>query len=228
MFLFVLYFIFIKYQKKKKMKTIKSQKQFWNENTRWYTKAYQPEDKNYKIIQSLKPCSKVLCLGCGGGREVRELYRWNHKITAVDFSKNMIQQSKRIEPNADYYCMDVIDFVELFKDYKKFDYILGLFSFLNYIKKEDRKKLIEDLYSMLNPKGRIFFEVRMINDRPTDIIKTLIAPLFIKVKEFGDVYSGHGTISHHYTDLQLFLLFNKYKYKRQGNIIWVDKDEHNT
>jgi len=196
-------------------------------NSEWQVKAYLKEykldDVNLKIIKELKPNSSVLALGCGGGREVRALLKEGHEVVAIDFAPNMIQQSKQLAPEAKYFCIDAVEFGRE-ADFR-FDYILGLHSFLNYIDKNDRKEFIDNLRRMLNPEGEMIFEIRLWTERFIDSVKTLLS--WPCTKEFGDTYSRNGlggyTISHQFTKGQIRKLFKEYNYDMNKNIIRVKK-----
>ena len=135
---------------------------FWDKEAKYYdggVSSYGKNNPNLKVISSLKPNNSVLLLGCGGGREVSACKKSGLKITAIDYSKQMIKQSKLRVPNAKYYCTDAIKFVKECKD--KFDYILGLFNFLNAIYFDDHAGFIKDCMKILKPNGKMFFEVRL-------------------------------------------------------------------
>lgn len=189
-------------------------------------------DPNLEIINELKSGKKVLSLGCGGGREVKELTRRKHKITAIDISKKMIDSSKKIEPCADYYCADAVEFSRANKNKVKFDYILGLYAFLGYIDNNYRQELVENLMSMLEKDGILIFELRRVTESPKYFFKALIAPFFaLYFREnwkFGDVYgrNAHDIRSgwhkgHHFTDSELKKTFKNYKIKIDFNKVYV-------
>lgn len=181
-----------------------------------------------KIIRDLEPNKVVLSLGCGAGREVAELLKHGHKVTAIDVSGEMIQRSILTNPKANHYCMDCIEFAQMF-NHLKFDYIIGLFSFLNYIKKEDRKELIKNLYGMLNEGGRIMiFELRRVTDRWQDVLKVIYYYWLSGLEyEFGDIPQHHN-INHHYTKKQLKKLFEGFNWKFIGeNVVVVMKGGKN-
>jgi len=212
----------------KKQKDLKSLKELFNEkkHVNLYIKEYKKESKDFQIISSLKNNKEVLSLGCGAGREVKELVKKGHGVVAIDFCENMINKSKDIEPKAIYYCMDVIDFVRKNKNKIKFDYILGLFSFFNYIKKEDRIELINNLVKMLNKDGKIIFELRRTTERIKDVVKIIINPYYCfkynRKWEFGDVYSSN-VFSHFYTEKQLRVLLKGYNYEINRNKVYIFK-----
>lgn len=209
----------------------KNIQEYYNETdiVKGYGQEYDPSSLYARIVTSLIPGKRILSLGCGGGREVRLLVRSKGKVTAVDFAEEMIKQSKKIEPRAKYYCMDAVEFVKKNRKKTKFDYILGLFTFLCYIKKKDRKEFVKGLMEMLDKDGEAIFTVHYISNTWKDFIKFLIGPimaLYLKEEyEFGDAYfnlsTGVYTIAHHFTKRQIRKLFRDYDCKIRRNEIRV-------
>jgi len=184
-----------------------------------YSKYKNLQDINLKILKRINHKS-VLSLGCGSGREARELVKNNNKVIGIDIAKKLIASSKIIEPHARYFCCDAVDFARKNKDKLKFDYILGLYSLFNYIKKEDRKELIENLFSMLNTGGKIILEVRWWNDRWQDILKCCYYYFFNK--EFGDI--SQTILAHHYTRNQIKELLEEFDFSINGSVICIIKN----
>jgi len=209
----------------------KTQKEFFNEDSKGLYAEYSEGDFNLGLIKLLKNNKKTLSLGCGGGREVKELVLKGHEVMGIGFSENLIKQSEKIEPRVKYFCVDAIEFARNNKNKLKFDYILGLFSFLNYIEKDLRREFIENLMKMTEDGGEVIFEIRKINDRVKDLIKVFLAP-FLALKfgnkwEFGDVYSFKDkeyTLCHHYTNLQVKKLLRGYNYRLRGTVIRIKND----
>lgn len=206
----------------------KTLKQIFNENYNGSYIQFREKDVNLEILKTLKNNKETLSLGCGGGREVKFLVSIGHNVTAVDFSKNLIIQSMNIEPRAEYFCMDAIEFANENNGDKKFDCILGLFSFFNYIDRDSRNDFIKNLFSMLKDDGELIFEVRMYNQRWQDVIKSLLAPFYSirygKTYQFGDIYSvvnGDFSVSHHYTKRQLKNIFKEYDVVIDGSVVRV-------
>ncbi len=197
-------------------------KDFFDKTTEHYLE-YKPNDRHLKLINSLDlKKKKVLSLGCGSGREVRELVKRGFNVTAIDFSVQMIKESKQIEPKAIYFCEDVVDFAERNKKTLKFDYILGLFSLLNYIPRQKRAEFVKNLYAMLSPRGKIVFELRRVTDRWQDIVKVFINYIRYPTREFGDVWC-EGYFGHHFTKRQIKHIFMGYNYRLNKNWITVLK-----
>jgi len=190
------------------------------------------KDPNLEIINGLRPNKRILSLGCGGGREIKELVTRGHDVVAVDIAENMIVSSKKVEPHAKYYCMDAVKFARINKDKMKFDYILGLYAFLGYIDNPFRKELIENLMCMLKEGGMLILELRRFTESPKYVFKALIAPVFaLYFREnwkIGDVYgrNAHDLRAgwhkgHHFTDSELKKLFKNYTLKIDYNKVYV-------
>jgi len=190
------------------------------------------KDPNLEIINELAPSKQILSLGCGGGREIKELVSRGHRVIAVDISQRMIDSSKKIEPRAEYHCMDAVKFARANKNKMKLDYILGLYAFLGYIDNLNRKELVENLMSMLKKDGTMIFELRRFTESPKYIFKALIAPLFALYFgdnwKLGDVYgrNAHDLRAgwhkgHHFTDSELKKLFKNYALRVRDNKVYV-------
>jgi hypothetical protein len=144
----------------------------------------------------------------------------------------MIEKSKKSEPKAKYICGDAVLFAERNKNKLKFDYILGLYGFLGYIPKKDKRRFIENLMNMLDKNGEMIFVIHYISERWQDLARALIASFLMlrlgkwKDYEFGDVFTslgGNYYKSHHFTKSQLRKLFRGYSYKIKGNEIYIKK-----
>lgn len=102
----------------------------------------------------------------GGGREVKELKRKNCKITAIDLDKDMIEQSKRIEPNAEYIEGDFLNFRR--KNY--YDYIVCLFNTVNYLDKAQRIELINLAFYNLKKGGQLIINTVDLSYNPLRLL----------------------------------------------------------
>ena len=198
-------------------------KEYWNkfaEAGDVYS-SYNPDDIQLNVLNNIKG-KRVLSLGCGAGREVKLLVENNNNVVAVDISDVMIEKSKAIEPKGEYFCEDAVTFAEKNKDGLKFDYIIGLYSFLGYIPKQDRRRLIDNLLSMLKDNGMIIFTLPRI-ERWQDIAKTMIAWFYIGWQEWGDVFNKDNYWSHHFTGKQLLKLLEGYNFTINEKMVEVWK-----
>jgi len=179
-----------------------------------------PSDKQYeKIVNSLGQGKSILSLGCGEGREVKALVKCGHKVTAIDSAERMVESSKKIEPNAEYFVSDVVDFAEN-NTHRKFDKIIGLFSLYNYIDTPTRRKnLAKNLPKLLTEDGELILSIHILFEGWKEVLKFLLAPFFaiyyreLKDYRFGDEYSKRGgvwTKTHTYSKRELNKLFRNY------------------
>jgi len=112
-----------------------------------------PDLNDWRLaIGLVRPNSKVLSIGCGSGREVRYLSSIGCNVTAIDIDKACINESKRIEPRAEYVLQDFLKY----KTNKKFDFVLCLNRTINYLlDNKDKKELIRKAVSYLDSKGQL-------------------------------------------------------------------------
>jgi 2-polyprenyl-3-methyl-5-hydroxy-6-metoxy-1,4-benzoquinol methylase len=104
-------------------------------------------------INLIRPNTKVLSCGCGQGREVKFLVQEKHcKVTAIDIEQEMVDLSKKEEPNAEYYVGNMINFIAK----KKQDYILCIWNGINALStKENRVEFIKNCENNLKENGQI-------------------------------------------------------------------------
>lgn len=95
--------------------------------------------------------NRILDLGCGPGELIEELSIKNIDldITGLDFSKGMLNISKERNPKAKHILLDVAHLDELDE---KFHIIISTHSLPYY---KNPKKVIEDLYDILEENGKI-------------------------------------------------------------------------
>jgi len=197
-----------------------------------YDVNYKAYPELFEALNSIKN-KNVLSLGCGTGREIKFLVKNKNKVVGVDFAENVIKSSKKIEPNAKYYCMDAVGYL----DNQKYDYILGLNGFFNYITtKEKRKRLAENMKQMLKENGEIRIGLNLINLK--DKFKLIVTPIIALILgeysdySFGDIYyrkpndegeKVYFVKTHLYTKKELKRLFKNMEFefikKRDWNYI---------
>lgn len=140
----------------------------------WVQKYSLKPTREYILSQFNKEYQgqKVLDLGCGPGELIRELLDENPNldILGVDFSKNMLDISKKNNPKVRYILMDVSD---LNKIDEKFHSIISTHSFPYY---KNHEKVIKDLYNILEDDGKAYIGFASGNS-----IYDKIALLFVKL-----------------------------------------------
>ncbi|MBO4458680.1 MAG: class I SAM-dependent methyltransferase [Butyrivibrio sp.] len=98
--------------------------------------------------------AKVLDIGFGTGTLATKLYENGCEIFGQDFSQRMIELAGEKMPNAKLYKGDIADgLVEPLRE-KKFDYIVGTYSF-HHLSDEQKPDFIKELLDRLNDDGKI-------------------------------------------------------------------------
>lgn len=115
-------------------------------------REYDDLDVNRLAIGLVKQGTKVLSAGCGCGREVRFLVQLGCEVVGVDCSQNMINLSKKNEPNATYF----VDDMRTFNSEDDFDYIICLFNTINHLPNLlERKRFINNAFKLLKNRGKL-------------------------------------------------------------------------
>lgn len=131
---------------------------------------YQVQPGVSKILQTIPPGSTLLDLGCGNGNILKELVktRFSGSYYGVDFSENLIQKSrqvyleleKQVQFRANFSVFDLLQ-----SDWDAFPVsgnweIILAFAVLHHIPgNEMRRKLFQNVHSLLRPAGKFIFSV---------------------------------------------------------------------
>lgn len=105
----------------------------------------------------------LLELGCGNGRDSIYFYTKGLRVTAIDASDSIVSklQSKYQNEDICFVCDDFVCSPTIFVG--QYDYIYSRFS-LHAINEEQENEVIENIYNALNSHGKVFIEVRSVND----------------------------------------------------------------
>lgn len=109
-----------------------------------------------KFLGNLKG-KKVLDIGCGTGRIIKNLMEAGAKVVAADVSEEMLKVTKKKFKDAEIVCADIENLP--FKD-KSFDCVLALFVVVHL---RDLQKAFDEVYRVLKDGGT--FIVSNINQR---------------------------------------------------------------
>lgn len=105
----------------------------------------------YKKIPNLKG-KAVLCIGCGTGEECEHIKSLGAKrVVGIDISKERINFLKKINPNLEFYTMDM---EKLYFSENSFDFIYSSLV-LHYAK--DWTKILNKVYKILKKDGIFLF-----------------------------------------------------------------------
>jgi len=116
-----------------------------------------PEDKFRAMVDGIledfdiSPGNTVADLGCGGGWILQKLARRPQQVIGVDFSRTMLENAGRLNPEQTFVCADIARL-----PFKKevFDRVLCYFVFINFVDDDLIVQSLNDIVRLLKPGGR--------------------------------------------------------------------------
>lgn len=157
-------------------------------------KKYRYDDISLDALKRIQPKTRVLSCGCGPGREVRFLVQNKKcKVTAIDISQNMINESKKQEPNARYLCRDFTTFINR----ERFDYITCLWNTMNFLSYNERKRFIENSYLNLKKGGLLIITSAHRFSSPRIFLKTLFEGKATKEYYYSNTHFSYSKKRQH-------------------------------
>ena len=109
------------------------------------------EDINRGFSYISKNNPSVLEVGCGYGREAKEILKLTNRYLGIDISEEMVKMAKREVPNGNFVVADIDDYI-----FPKDIDIIFSFASLLHSDKEHLKLILERAYEALN-EGGIFY-----------------------------------------------------------------------
>ncbi|MFH0752072.1 MAG: class I SAM-dependent methyltransferase [archaeon] len=109
-----------------------------------------------KFLDYLKPCSYVLDLGCGAGRDARRFLDKGHRVVGIDLSSGLLGIARRDVPEAEFKLMDITN-LEFAPD--TFDGICALASMV-HVPKSCMFSALRGCYRILSDKGIMYVSVK--------------------------------------------------------------------
>lgn len=115
-----------------------------------------PEDieKTFSFVQN-KDNPKVFEIGCGGGRDARDILRYTNNYTSIDISEEFIKHAREEIPNTNFIVADVDEF-----DFPKDIDAIFAFASLLHSDKESIGQILEKAYESLNEHGVVFLSLK--------------------------------------------------------------------
>jgi trans-aconitate methyltransferase len=107
----------------------------------------------------------ILEIGCGNGRDAKDILKYSKNYTGIDFSKEMIKLSKEYLPNTNFIIADI----EKFTIPQNLDLIFAFASLL-HLNKDSFKKVLNKIYKKLNRNGAIYISMKY-SKRYKEVIK---------------------------------------------------------
>ncbi len=135
---------------------------YWNQ---YYKNRVCPEEPSAfaRYVSTLvEPGKRMVELGCGNGRDAVFFAARGLDVTAVDMSREAVDQlrSRRIA-NAAFLCGDFVN-SEIHRP-ESYDYAYSRFT-IHSINRGQEQVLLNNLFRGLRPGGKLFIEVRGVND----------------------------------------------------------------
>lgn len=110
----------------------------------------------------VEPGKHLVELGCGNGRDAVYFASQGLRVTALDTSREAISQlNSRNVPNAEFVCGDFVN--SPLHQPSSYDYAYSRFT-LHAVNRNQEQVLLSNLFRGLRPNGRLFIEVRGVND----------------------------------------------------------------
>lgn len=115
-------------------------------------KDYSLTDPSRIALGLVRPKSKVLSAGCGGGREVRFLRSIGCRVLGIDVSDRVLLTSNFLSPYVNHLKADISEF----RSKKKFDFVVCLHNTINYLAGVvARKSFINNSFDNLVSGGKL-------------------------------------------------------------------------
>lgn len=138
---------------------------YYNTNSIELSERYESADVSnvhHFLLKTYNKNSKLLEIGCGSGRDASFMTKHNFDVTAIDGSKNMIDEAKKIHPELSEKLFhktlpNDLEFNQMFD---------GIYSIatLMHLSKIDLKKTISKIHSLLNQNGKFLMSVSLFRD----------------------------------------------------------------
>lgn len=190
-------------------------------------KKWFNEEKKY-LRKNITKNSKVLEVGCGDGRSLKDIISLTKNLTGIDHDPQAINKTKIFFRNYPNIRIIQADAVKLPFDNKSFDFVICMTTFANFGNK--KYKVISEMKRVLKDEGIIIvsvFSENAFNER-MKVYKKVKFPLkrIVGTKVMFDDKYGEG-ISEQFSKEELRKIFAKAKLKiveiKKLNIAYICK-----
>ena len=114
------------------------------------------------LLQTFEKKSKLFEIGCGSGRDASFMTKNDFYVTAIDGSKNMIEEAKKIHPELSQKLFhktlpNDLEFNQTFD---------GIYSIatLMHLSENDLKNTLSKIYNLLNENGKFLMSLSLFRD----------------------------------------------------------------
>ncbi len=108
---------------------------------------------------------RILEIGCGDGRDAKEIVKRSKRYTGFDISEELIKLARQYVPEGEFEVADAVDY-----DYPGGLDVVFAFASLLHLSKEEVRTVLEKVHESLKP-GGIFFISPKLADEYTKKIK---------------------------------------------------------
>ena len=138
---------------------------YYEENANSLISRYESADVSevqQLLLQTFEKNSKLLEIGCGSGRDASFMTKNYFDVTAIDGSKNMIEESKKIHPELS----EKLFHKTLPNDLEFNQTFDGIYSIatLMHLSENDLKNTLSKIYNLLNENGKFLMSVSLFRD----------------------------------------------------------------
>lgn len=135
---------------------------YWNQYYRNRVCSQEPSPFAQYVATLVEPGKRMVELGCGNGRDAVFFVGRELQVTALDMSREAIAQLRsRNIANAEFLCGDFVNSNVHQPD--SYDYAYSRFT-IHSINRNQEQVLLNNLFRGLRPNGKLFIEVRGVND----------------------------------------------------------------
>ena len=135
---------------------------YWNQYYKNNLCSREPSPFAKYVSTLVEPGKTLAELGCGNGRDAIYLARLGLEVTALDLSKQAIEELRQQNlPGAKFVCADFIT-ADCHAP-ECYDYAYSRFA-IHAINEKQERLLLQSMYRALKPGGKFFIEVRSVHD----------------------------------------------------------------
>ena len=135
---------------------------YWNQYYKNRVCSQEPSPFAQYVATLVEPGKRMVELGCGNGRDAVFFAGRELQVTALDMSREAITQLRsRNIANAEFLCGDFVNSNVHQPD--SYDYAYSRFT-IHAINRNQEQVLLNNLFRGLRPNGKLFIEVRGVND----------------------------------------------------------------
>ena len=124
------------------------------------------KDIDYVFSHCEKENPTVLEIGCGNGRDAREICKRTNKYLGIDISVELLKIARYDLPNIDFQYADVEEYM-----FPKNIDIVFAFASLIHVPRESFQKILQNIFSSLSENGLLFISLKY-SDHYQEVTKT--------------------------------------------------------